>query len=155
MIRAWRLARRAHSDPPKSIAFNGHGSELFGNRWNPVGTVAAYASPSRALAALEYLVHLDRDLVPRDLVFSEVSFEEDAIETAAPPSDWDIVGSASAVRYGERWLREERSLVLTVPSVIIRDEWNFVINPRHSRARALVISPTLQPFVYDERLLRR
>ena len=133
MIRAWRLARRVYSDPPASVAFDGRGAELFGNRWNPVGLPAAYASPHRALAALEYLVHLDRHLVPADLVFSEVGFEDVDVETAAPPVDWDIVGSPSAVAYGERWIRQQRSLVLAVPSVILRSETNVVINPRHPR----------------------
>jgi RES domain-containing protein len=154
VIRAWRLARRAHSQPPATVAFNGRGAELFGNRWNPVGLPAAYASPSRALAALEYLIHLDRDLVPGDLVFSQVEFEDSDIETAAPPADWDIAGSPSAVAYGEQWLREARSLALAVPSVIVREERNFVINPRHHRASTLVVSPSLEPFVYDARLLR-
>ena len=153
MIQAWRLARRVHSDPP-ATAFNGRGAELFGNRWNPVGLPAAYASPHRALAALEYLVHVDRDLVPSDLVFSGISFDEDDIETAAPPAAWDIVGSRSAVAYGERWLRAQRSLVLAVPSVLIRSELNYVINPLHPRAAALVVSPAHEPFTYDTRLLR-
>jgi len=128
---------------------------LLGGRWNPVGLPAAYASPHRALAALEYLVHVDRDIVPDDLVFSEIAFEDTDVEAATPPADWDIVGSPSAVAYGERWLREGRSLVLAVPSVVLSAELNYVINPRHPRASTLVVSPTLEPFVYDARLLRR
>jgi RES domain-containing protein len=154
VIRAWRLARRVFSDPPATAAFNGRGAELFGNRWNPVGVPAAYASSGRALAALEYLAHVDHDLVPDDLVFSEVAFDEADVEAAIPPPDWDIAGSPSAVFYGERWLREQRSLVLAVPSVILRAELNYVINPRHPRASSLTVSPTLEPFVYDARLLR-
>ncbi len=154
MIQAWRLARRVHSDPPATAAFNGRGAELFGNRWNPVGLPAAYASPNRALAALEYLVHVDRDLVPDDLVFAEVAFDDNDVETAIPPVGWDSVGSTSAVAYGERWLREARSLVLAVPSALIRSERNFIINPRHPRAPVLVIAPTLEPFTYDNRLLQ-
>jgi RES domain-containing protein len=154
VIRAWRLARRVHSDPPATTAFHGRGAELFGNRWNPVGLPAAYASQTRALAALEYLVHVDRDLVPADLVFSQVEFDDSEVETATPPEDWDIVGSPAAVAYGERWLREGRSLVLAVPSVVIREERNFVINPRHPRVARLTVSPTLEPFAYDGRLIR-
>ncbi len=152
MIHAWRLARRVHSDPPATVAFNGRGAELFGNRWNPVGMPAAYASQSRALAALEYLVHLDRDLVPDDLVFSAIDIDDADVETAAPPRDWDLAGSPSAVAFGERWLREARSLILAVPSVMVHEELNFVINPRHPRFSALTISPTLERFTYDARL---
>lgn len=153
MIRAWRLARRAHSDPPATVAFNGRGAELFGNRWNPVGLPAAYASQSRALAALEYLVHLDRDLVPDDLVFSAVDFDDADIETAIAPRGWDVAGSPSAVAFGERWLRERRSIILAVPSVMVHEELNFVINPQHPRFSVLSISPMRERFTYDARLL--
>jgi RES domain-containing protein len=155
MMRAWRLAPRTHSDPPRRRAFSGRGAEIFGGRWNPVGIAAAYASGSRALAALEFLVHTDRDVLPSDLVLSEVAFDDADIERAAPPDGWDIAGSAGAVTYGEQWLRAERSLVLAVPSVLVPDEPNYVINPRHRRAKSLVVSPLLRPFIYDERLLRK
>jgi RES domain-containing protein len=61
----------------------------------------------------------------------------------------------TSVAYGERWLRERRSLVLAVPSAVVRDELNYVINPRHPRISALAVAATLQPFRYDERLFRR
>jgi RES domain-containing protein len=155
MTRAWRLAPRAHSDPPRSTAFTGRGAEIFGGRWNPVGVAAAYASGSRALAALEFLVHADRDVLPSDLVLAEVAFDDADIENAIVPECWDVGGSADAVTYGARWLRDERSLVLAVPSVLVPEEPNYVINPRHRRAKSLAISPTLRPLLYDERLLRR
>ena len=154
MTRVWRLARRIHSDPPRAVAFDGRGAELYGGRWSPVGLPAAYAASSRALAALEYLVHVDRELMPDDLVFASAAFDEDDVEICAPPPDWNAAGSPVAVRFGERWLREERSLVLAVPSVVVRGERNYVINPRHPRARRLVVSRTLEPFAYDERLFR-
>jgi RES domain-containing protein len=155
VIPAWRLARRVHSEPPAEAAFNGRGPELYGGRWNPAGLAAAYATVSRALAALEYLVHIDRDLVPNDLVFSCARFQESDVETCVAPRDWDVAGSPSAVAYGERWLREHRSLVLAVPSVVVRDELNYVINPRHPRFGTLIVAPVLEPFLYDQRLLRR
>ena len=154
MIRAWRLARRVHSDPPATEAFSGRGAELFGSRWTPVGVRAAYASESRALAALEYLVHAQRDLIPTDLVFSCAEFDDADVELCRPPPDWDVAGSPSAVAHGERWLRERRSLVLAVPSAVVRAERNYVINPLHPRGETLVISDVLEPFVYDARLLR-
>lgn len=152
MIRAWRLARRAYCDPPKTAAFDGRGAERNGGRWNPVGLPAAYASSSRSLAALEYLVHLERDVLPTDLVFAEASFAERDLEVCRPPRGWNAPGSPAAVAYGERWLREARSLVLAVPSAIVRGERNYVMNPRHPRAAHLIVSGKPEPFVYDRRL---
>ncbi len=155
MIRAWRLARRAHSEPPGERAFDGYGAQLYGGRWNSVGVPAAYAASSRALCALEYLVHLDPDLLPDDLVFAEVRFSESAVERALNlPERWDEAGSSSAVVFGDAWLREARSLVLEVPSVIVPGEMNYVINPRHRGYPTLTISPALEKFTFDERLFR-
>jgi RES domain-containing protein len=154
VIRAWRLARRAHSDPPQTVAFNGKGAEGGGGRWNPPGLPAAYASSSRSLAALEKLAHVDPSELPDDLVFSEITFEDGDVEVAAPPPGWNDVGSVAAQAYGERWLRDARTLVLAVPSVLVAFEKNYVINPRHPRAPSLRISATLEEFTFDERLFK-
>jgi RES domain-containing protein len=154
VIRAWRLARRVHSDPPQTVAFNGKGAEVGGGRWNPPGLPAAYASSSRSLAALEKLAHVDPSELPDDLVFSEVAFEESDVEEAVLPPGWSDVGSVTAQQYGERWLREARSLVLAVPSVVVATEKNYVINPHHPRASSLKISPELEEFAFDERLFK-
>ena len=155
MIRAWRLARRAHSEPAAERAFDGYGAQLYGGRWNSVGVPAAYAASSRALCALEYLVHLDPDLLPDDLVFAEARFSASNIERVRHlPERWDELGSLSAVAYGDAWLREARSLVLEVPSIIVPGEMNYVINPRHPDVATLEIRPMLERFAFDERLLK-
>jgi RES domain-containing protein len=151
-VEAWHLGQRRHSDPPP-VAFDGRGSEINGGRWNPVGIPAAYAGSSRSLCALEYLVHLDRALAARlDLVFVGVSFDSSEIEIATLPAGWHAAGSLTAVSYGQVWLREQRSLVLQVPSVGVRQEANYVINPHHLRAPSLVYSASLETFTYDTRL---
>ncbi|MDB5072930.1 MAG: hypothetical protein JWM87_4041 [Candidatus Eremiobacteraeota bacterium] len=155
MIRAWRLARRAHSDPPATKAFSGYGSELYGSRWNSPGLPAAFASSTRSLCVLEYLVHVDPDLLPDDLAFSHITFAESQVERIARlPQGWDEEGSALAAAYGDAWLREQRSLVLEVPSVVVRDEVNYIVNPRHADFTALEIAPSLEDFVFDERLFK-
>ncbi|MEA2687831.1 MAG: hypothetical protein QOJ39_726 [Candidatus Eremiobacteraeota bacterium] len=155
MIRAWRLARRVHSDPPAAKAFNGYGSELYGNRWNSIGSAAAYASSTRALCALEYLVHVDPDLLPNDLVFAHITFAESDVEHIARlPAQWDAEGSTTAAAYGDAWLRSQRTVVLAVPSVIVHDEINYVINPRHPGFSTLAIGAELEDFVFDERLFK-
>ncbi len=98
-------------------------------------------------------MHLDRALAARlDLVFAGVSFDSSDVEIAALPAGWNAAGSLTAVSYGQVWLREQRSLVLQVPSVVIREEANYVINPRHPRAPSLVYSASLETFTYDTRL---
>ena len=46
---------------------SGTGARLHGGRWNPKGISVVYTAESRALATVEYLVHVPLSLIPRDL----------------------------------------------------------------------------------------
>jgi RES domain-containing protein len=140
---------------PAADAFSGAGAERFGGRWNRIGTRAAYASSSRSLAALEYLAHVDPNELPADLVFANAAFDEADVEERMPPAGWDAVDPAVAQDFGERWLRGGSSLVLAVPSAIVRSERNYILNPAHPKMTALSIAAELEDFVFDERLLKR
>ena len=116
----------------------------------------AYASSTLALATLEYLAHIDREDAPTDLVRVSVSFEDRDVEALVPPYPvgWDgLAPSNAAQRVGNLWARERRTLVLEVPSVIVPDERNYVINPNHPRFVTLAIGP-LKAYNLDPRLLR-
>jgi RES domain-containing protein len=100
-----------------------------------------YAGRSVATAALETFVHL-ADVVPSDLVLVRIrlprkcSVEEPAL--TALPADWDAVPIAHAsMQFGTRWVQEGRSLVLYVPSALVREESNAVLNPNHPEFRGV------------------
>ena len=154
MIRAWRLARRAHARPARE-AYSGIGAERRGGRWNRIGTRAAYASSTRSLAALEYLAHLDAEDLPADLVFVGITFEKNALTNGDPPAGWQSLHSAVAIEYGETWLQSLTSAVLAVPSAIVKAEVNYIINPVHTRARTFRIDDKPEEFVFDERLFTK
>lgn len=154
MTHVWRLTRAVHATPPRA-AFAGLGAQRRGGRWNRIGTRAAYASSSRALAALEYLANVDPDELPDDLVFVGVSVKPSAVEHGNPPVGWDKLDSPVAIDYGESWLRSFAALVLAVPSVIIRSERNFVLNPAHPDAAKLSVDACVEPFIFDARLTKR
>lgn len=142
-----------HARPP-AIAFQGTGAAATGGRWNAVQVVVAYASASRALAVLEYLANIDKANAPRDLVFISATIDESDIETAHPPNGWNEVGSASAEIYGTQWATEQRSLVLAVPSIVLPQETNYIINPRHPRFASIVIADHVEPFSFDPRIIQ-
>jgi RES domain-containing protein len=154
VIHVWRLTRRLHAVPPAD-AYSGVGAERAGGRWNQAGTPAAYAASGRALAALEYLASLDPEDLPNDLVFVGAAFDERDLELGDPPSGWDALDSRAATRYGETWLRSSSSLVLGVPSAVIKAERNYIINPASPRMKALRVVPDVEDFVFDARLLKR
>ena len=149
----WRVVKRAHA----ATAFDGKAAARFGGRWNSPGQRAIYASATKSLAVLEVLVHLDvgRPL-PRFVAFG---FDVDArlIETLAPgrlPRSWRTVeGVPLTQRFGDEWLAAGRTLALAVPSTIVPEESNYVVNPAHPAfAKLRIGTPT--PFVLDPRLTR-
>jgi RES domain-containing protein len=108
------------------------------------------------LATLEYLAHIDRQDVPKDLVRVDITFDHDDLEELKPPypAQWDgLAPSAAARLIGDRWVREARTLALAVPSVVVPTETNYLINPAHPRMPHAKIGP-LRDYALDERLLR-
>ena len=146
-MRVWRIATAAHT------AFDGEGARRYGSRWTSRGVRAAFASATLSLAALERFVHVDPELEPDDLVAIAVDIEArvaiHAVEAADLPADWrSYPAPATLAAIGDRWVRESRTAVLSVPSVVMPDERNFVLNPRHSDFARFVIRAA-QPFSFD------
>ena len=149
--RAWRIVKERHS----SNAFDGEGARLYGGRWNSRGNRMVYASATLSLAALESLVHLVPPISFRFVAF-RLEFDEALVETlplSALPSDWTEEPPSRATQdLGDRWIRESRSVVLEVPSVLIPGESNYLINPGHPEFRSLGIGPA-EAFPFNPRLL--
>lgn len=149
----WRIARAVHP------ALDGEGARLFGGRWNSPGVAVVFTATHLSLSALEYLVHTDIDEVPDDLVALGVEVPEDAGELRLTlpdlPANWhDMLYSAECRTLGDSWARDRQALLLRVPSVIIPEGENLLINPAHPRTEDVrVVSE--RPFTYDPRLLDR
>lgn len=147
----WRLAREAHA------ALDGEGARLHGTRWTPRGTPAVYAASHLSLAALEYLAHIDAEDAPDDLVALRISVTDDAAELAyAPqslPADWRRTPPPPECQaIGGEWAERGEALLLRVPSVLIPEESNVLVNPAHPAAAGVRLIGC-RPFSYDVRLL--
>jgi RES domain-containing protein len=146
----WRIASRGYA------ALDGEGPRLYGSRWTPRGLPAVFASATLSLAALERFVHTDPDLDPADLVTVEIEIKantrfESVAVSDLPPNWREYPAPAQLASIGERWLRETRTMALSVPSVVIPRERNFIINPAHADfGRLTVASP--EPFSFDPRM---
>lgn len=149
-MKLYRIARREHIGD-----LNGEGARIHGGRWNEKGVPVVYASGSRALAALEYLVHVPLVLAPHDLALCTLSLPDDASVTrlrrSAIPDGWQTSPPPpDTMRIGTRWAREAKTLLLAVPSAAIAGETNYLINPRHREFRK--IRKKVEPFAFDPRL---
>ena len=111
-----------------------------------------YATGTESLAVLEILVHYD--VLPRDYALTRIQIPAHvAIEQIlTPPPGWDsLVPNPDARAEGDKWVREARTAVLSVPSRVIRSERNFIINPSHPQFSAIVFDPPV-PYRFDPRL---
>ncbi len=151
MIEAWRLVKAKHTD----TAFSGEGARRAGGRWGSVGTALVYTSESLALAELEILVNLPTDRLLASYVAFRVRFETALVEelaAASLPANWrHDPAPRSAQEIGDTWVREERSLVLRVPSAVVPSESNYLLNPLHPGAEHLEIAGLVDPLL-DPRL---
>lgn len=131
---------------------------MHGGRWNSKGYPILYTSSTRALAALEVLVHLPINNV-RSMDFSivSISLPENSLEEIrynVIKNEVENNGLSSSFKsIGDEWIKRNSSLLLKIPSVVINEEFNFLINPDHKNFNKVKIL-SKQSFCFDERLLR-
>jgi RES domain-containing protein len=136
-----RLAKQAF------VSLDGEGARLYGGRWNSPGRPMIYAAGSPSLALLEILVHLDLppELIPNDYRLLSIHVPDDA-----PVQRLDDA-PADPRATGDGFLAAGEALVLSVSSVIVPQERNALINPRHAAAAGLRVEADV-PFGFDRRL---
>ncbi|MCX5570691.1 RES family NAD+ phosphorylase [Kaistia nematophila] len=137
---AWRISRAPFAD------LSGTGARLYGGRWNSPGRALIYAAETAALAVLEVRCYLDLtpDLLPDDYVLTGIEIGDAAIETveALPEAPLEV---------GDAWLATARTPVLRVPSFIVPESFNLLLNPAHPAAGDLKVA-SQRPFRFDARL---
>ena len=146
----WRLCSARYA----AAALAGHGARLYGGRWNEKGTAMVYCSSSLALAALETLVH--STIIPSSYVAVRIdlpsSLRIDHWHASALPRNWRTTPApVSLQRKGSAWVRAGRTVALEVPSAVVPDETNVLLNPTHRDFAKLVVHRA-ERFVFDPRL---
>jgi len=149
---AYRIADARHP------IFDATGAMLHGGRWNSVGQRVIYAAESYAGAMLEVLVHANLSVPPRNHRVVRISIPDAVkIETVHPGllPGWDGEDLRATRSLGDRWLREMRTAVLRVPSVITEGrESNLLFNPLHEQF-ALIQAGDPEAIYWDLRLFGR
>jgi RES domain-containing protein len=147
----WRIVKAKHA----ANAFDGEGARLFGGRWNNPGTSVVYCSHSLALAALEIFVHLDQWQIDFELVAIPVTFPAKISNTQLTSSELKaLLKQQDMQTIGSEWASGKKSCVLRVPSAIIPQEENIILNPQHDDFKQIKIGAP-QPFNFDERLTKQ
>ncbi len=156
MIRAWRLVKSRFAPG----AFDGEGARRQAGRWNSEGTAIVYTASTLSLAALELLAHADVEDMPAEYTAIAVDIPDsvrvETVEARALPTHWRRAAPypRECQARGDAWVASRRTAVLTVPSVVVPMERNYLLSPAHPDFRKLVIGKPLK-FSFDERLLAR
>ena len=153
MITAWRIIKKRRA----ANAFDGEGARLFGGRWNSPGVRTVYVASTRSLAALEMAVYFDRSTLLGAFVLIPCRFNERLVakvDRRRLPAGWRSDPSPRELAtIGDAWVREAASAVLAVPTAIIDEETNYLLNPAHSDFAAIRIGNP-HDFEFDQRLIR-
>ena len=153
MAEAWRVVKEEYAGG----AFDGEGARRAGGRFNSKGTAVVYAADALALALLEVAVHVPTYRALRGRVAFRLTFEEALVETLAEaelPADWrSTPPSRSTQIVGDAWVREGRSAVLRVPSVVVPHAHNLLLNPVHPDFGRITIGDP-EPVFIDPRLVK-
>ena len=150
-----QVFRISKSDFIKDLT--GTSARTYGGRWNRKGTSMVYTAESRALATVEYLVHVPISIVPNDLSMACIEIPDQIKPLQLPltelPGNWrDYPPPDRLAEMGTNWAKSKKSLLLRVPSAVV-EEYNLLINPLHPDFRYIKLKET-KKYAFDSRLLK-
>lgn len=152
----WRIA----TDTPiySSDDLSGKGAESTGGLWNRKGIPLTYASQSIALACLETMVHLSgMSSLPLNRYLIKVEATDEAWNArtsfdATTNVGWDALPAGLvSIDWGTEWATSVSSLIAVVPSVIVPEECNVLLNPAHPDVSSLRATK-VRKWTYDNRV---
>ena len=149
-MRVYRIEREKYLD----TTLQGIGASMCeGYRWNSLNTKLVYTAESRALATLEVSVHLDlNEDLPSDRFYVEIEIPDDIkileVSVADLPEGWNSKPPILITQtIGDDFVKYNEAAVLKVPSSIVPQEFNYLINPQHLDAKNFkVLSTTTMNF---------
>jgi|SRR5690606_28422923 RES domain-containing protein len=136
---------------------SGKGAALAGGRWNSKGVPMIYTSASRSLCLAEVVVHISSGMLPEGFSMVTLDIPDDHIailSAKALPQNWrETPAPLSNRQIGDVFCRDGRHLVLQTPSVVVTEEFNYMINPRHAGIGDVKVVE-VKEFGFDLRFLK-
>jgi RES domain-containing protein len=150
----FRLVRKKYG-----FALTGEGAKISGGRWNSVDLPVIYTSDSRALCTAEVAVTLQRGILPNDFEMLSISIPDNIliyeISIVDLPEGWRrFPYLENTMQIGNRFILENRYLVMKVPSAVVPGDFNYLLNPGHPDFKNIRII-SAEPYEFDERFFNR
>jgi RES domain-containing protein len=137
------------------VDVTGEGARLNGGRWNSKGIPVVYTSSTISLSLLELVIHSASFDEIRSNLLLKISLPDNSVTSLADlkiKEDWQ--GDPGYSRFiGDSFLRSKKSLLLKVPSAIIPEEYNVLINPLHPDIKKVKVADA-SLFQFDTRLFK-
>lgn len=134
---------------------SGEGAKLFGGRWNHKTVPCIYTSQSRALAILEYIVNINIDEIPRALSITTFDIPQSEMRLISEdklPGNWRETPVPSSTKdFGTALLKSLTFAIYKIPSGLMNEEFNFLLNPLHPQHKLFKIIE-IKDFIYDVRI---
>jgi RES domain-containing protein len=148
---AYRICNLTYRDD-----ISGSGAKLYGSRWNSIGTPMLYLASSVSLAWLEMLVHLQLQDKSTDFSLLYVNIppgtEIQELQVGKLKQNWQL--DAGYTQFiGDAFIRSKQKLILKIPSAVVEEETNYLINPLHPDFKKIEIVKT-KIFQFDHRLFK-
>ncbi|MFA9215895.1 MAG: RES family NAD+ phosphorylase [Sphingomonadaceae bacterium] len=152
----WRIAADTPSWTAEDLA--GNGAACSGSRWNYAGEHLTCVATSISLAAWETRAHFAKGkALPWNRILVRIDVPDDiwgarAMVSTPLPAGWNVIPEGMVSRtIGSAWLASGACALLVVPSVIINEEDNVLINSRHADV-ARIRAHRIRQFIYDPRV---
>ncbi len=152
MIRLYRISACKYVDGEP-----GQGAFLAGGRWNSKGTRLVYTSENSALSMLEALVHITMLNVNQAFCMQIFDIPDDVEEVSASvlPLGWQINPAPDFLKaYGDKFVKDNQHLALKVPSAVMPDGNNYLLNPLHPQF-SKIKKVAVRNISFDQRLLTK
>jgi RES domain-containing protein len=153
----WRIATVTPQYAAEDMS--GSGAKATGGRWNKVDVAVLYTASNRSLACLETLVHVVAGGLPLNRILVRIDVPDDVWKAAtyfdaadAKNVGWDVQPAGMvSIDAGSNWAKSGASALFIVPSSIVPEEMNVLINPAHADA-AKISATKVRRWTYDPRL---
>lgn len=146
----YRVGKTKHANE-----ISGEGAKINGGRWNHKSVPCLYTSSSRALSLLEYTVNVNVDEIPRALSITTIEIPDSeilVINEELLPGNWKKIPAPTSTRdFGTNLLKTSKKAVFQIPSSVISQEFNYILNPLHINSRNFKIKE-ITDLVYDVRI---